>query len=546
MPAVVAENRAVRAMSLRFQLLALQAVIVCVTTLVTGIVAGTLQERSIRSAYQDRMQAVASSVASLPVILNAFDDPDPSASIQPVAELIREASKVTYVVVTNADGIRYSHPDVSRIGEIVSTDPSVPLSGETYVGTQTGTLGPSWRVKVPIFVDTQIIGTVSVGILESELSAEFIETLNVLLLAMAGSAIIGVFGAAGVTAFIRRRIYRLEPREIASLVENRETTLHRLSEGVVSVDEHGVVQLVNDAAARLLNTNIDDLVGHTATEVLADGLVDVLQSGELEGRLVLSGERVLVARSSGSKVGERDIAATLLLRDNTDLHALVRRLDGAQSLTDGLRAQAHEFANAMHVVSGLLEIGRVDDARAFIARRSPGGSIGLPQNVNLLGDAELTALLSVKAAQAREMGIELEVRQADTVPGALPADLTPDLLTVLGNLVDNAIEACGFGDRIDVVAGFARGDLHITVDDSGPGVPPNQRAWVFTEGMSTKVGDGDVNVRRGIGLALVRRVVERRHGTIAITESRTGGARFDLHLPVRLARGSRQSETARS
>lgn len=535
-----------RAMSLRFQLLALQAVIVCVTTLVTGIVAGTLQERSIRSAYQDRMQAVASSVASLPVILNAFDDPDPSASIQPVAELIREASKVTYVVVTNADGIRYSHPDVSRIGEIVSTDPSVPLSGETYVGTQTGTLGPSWRVKVPIFVDTQIIGTVSVGILESELSAEFIETLNVLLLAMAGSAIIGVFGAAGVTAFIRRRIYRLEPREIASLVENRETTLHRLSEGVVSVDEHGVVQLVNDAAARLLNTNIDDLVGHTATEVLADGLVDVLQSGELEGRLVLSGERVLVARSSGSKVGERDIAATLLLRDNTDLHALVRRLDGAQSLTDGLRAQAHEFANAMHVVSGLLEIGRVDDARAFIARRSPGGSIGLPQNVNLLGDAELTALLSVKAAQAREMGIELEVRQADTVPGALPADLTPDLLTVLGNLVDNAIEACGFGDRIDVVAGFARGDLHITVDDSGPGVPPNQRAWVFTEGMSTKVGDGDVNVRRGIGLALVRRVVERRHGTIEITESRTGGARFDLHLPVRLARGSRQSETARS
>ena len=271
-------------MTLRIQLLLLQAVIVFVTTLGTGAVAGALQERSIRDAYQDRMQAVALSVARLPVILDALDDDDPAAVVQPVAELIREASNVTYVVVTNPQGIRYSHPDPSRIGEVVSTDPSIPLSGEIYVGTQTGTLGPSWRVKVPIFSGTEIVGTVSVGILESELTAEFMGTLNVLLLAMAGSAIIGVFGAAGVTAIIRRRIYRLEPPEIASLVENRETTLHRLSEGVLAIDHDGTILLANDAAARLLDTSADSLIGRSAESVLDPGLLEVLDAGEQEGQ----------------------------------------------------------------------------------------------------------------------------------------------------------------------------------------------------------------------------------------------------------------------
>lgn len=530
-------------MTLRFQLLLLQAVIVCVTTLATGAVAGTLQERSIRDAYQDRMQAVALSVASLPAVLDAFDDDDPAAAIQPVAELIRKASNVTYVVVTNSEGIRYSHPDPDRIGEMVSTDPSVPLSGGIYVGTQTGTLGTSWRVKVPIYLESEIVGTVSVGILESELTAEFMGTLYILLLAMVASAIIGVFGAAGVTAIIRRRIYRLEPREIASLVENRETTLHGLSEGVVAVDRAGVVQLVNDAAARLLDSSTEDLVGRPAAAVLSPGLVDVLTDGESEGRLVLSGERVLIARSSGARQGTEIVAATILLRDHTELHALMRRLDGAQSLTDGLRAQAHEFSNAMHVVSGLLEIGRPDEARAFIARRTPGGSIGLGQDANLLGDPELTALLSVKAAQAREVGIEIDVRQIEDLIAPLPVDLAADLLTVLGNLVDNAIEACHLGDRIEITARASRETLRISVDDTGPGVPENLRALVFTEGVSTKSED-DSTIRRGIGLALVRRVIERRRGSIEVARSPLGGARFEISLPIKPRHRSRQSSRA--
>lgn len=320
-------------MTLRVQLLALQALIVFLVTLATGIVSGALQEQALREAYKDRMQAVAQSIAALPPVLDAFDDVDPATAIQPIAEVIREASDLAYVVVANADGIRYSHPHPDRIGERVSTDPSVPLSGEIYVGTQTGTLGTSWRVKVPIREDDgEVIGTASVGILESELNEEFTANLTWLISAMLAAAVLGVFGSAWVTSVIRRRIYRLEPHQIAALVKNQETTLHRLSEGVITVNGAGRITLANDAAARLLEKDSGDLDDAVAADVLDEELLEVLRVGENEGRPVIVGSHVLVARSTGSRVDGTDVEATLLLRDHTELHDVVQRVEAADAI----------------------------------------------------------------------------------------------------------------------------------------------------------------------------------------------------------------------
>lgn len=320
-------------MTLRVQLLVLQALIVFLVTLATGIVAGALQEQALRESYKDRMQAVAQSIASLPTVREAFDDADPSATIQPIAEVIREASDLAYVVVANADGIRYSHPNPYRIGEKVSTDPSIPLAGEIYVGTQTGTLGTSWRVKVPIFADDgTVIGTASVGILESELNDEFMRNLAWLISAMLAAAVLGVFGSAWVTSVIRRRIYLLEPDQIAALVKNQETTLHGLSEGVITVNAAGRITLVNDAAARFLDRDAGELDGADAASVLGEDLHTVLREGEDAGRPVIVGSHVLVARSTGSRHDGVDVEATLLLRDHTELHDVVRRVEAADAI----------------------------------------------------------------------------------------------------------------------------------------------------------------------------------------------------------------------
>jgi two-component system CitB family sensor kinase len=526
-------------MSLRVQLLLLQALIVCAVVLVTGIVAASLLEREMRAAYLDRMIGVAQSVATLPAIRDAYDDENPAAVIQPIAEVIREASNVTYVVVTDADGIRYSHPNADRIGERVSTDPSVPLSGKTFVGTETGTLGESWRAKVPVrSEDGEVIGTVSVGILESALQDDFVGGLGALVFPLIASTVVGIFGAAWVTAVIRRRIYRLEPQEIASLVGSRETMLHGMSEGMISVDEEGVIVLVNDAALELLGLDEDSLTGRVAAEVLDPSLVGVLQRGEPGGQLVLAGERILVARSTGTELEGKTVGATLLVRDHTELHQLLREMDGAQSLTNGLRAQAHEFANKLHVISGLLELGLVDDARAFVERTGTGGALSVPGEEVLREFPELAALLLVKASHARELGMSVSITPSAPLPAWLRSDaaltLRGDLVTVVGNLLDNALEACSAGSRIQLGFAVEPSFIRVTVEDDGNGIPPDQYERVFEEGVSSKAvtdADNPTLRRRGIGLALVRRTVLRAGGTVTVGRSALGGAVFNVSLP---------------
>jgi two-component system, CitB family, sensor kinase len=532
-------------MSLRMQLLLLQVAIVLITVIGTGIVASWMQEQQLRDAYRDRMIGVAQSVARLPAIIDAFDQPNPSDTIQPIAEVVRKASNVTYVVVTNEKGIRYSHPDPSRIGQEVSTDPGTALSGKMYVGTQTGTLGESWRVKLPIFdADHKVMGVVSVGILESDLRNDYLGNSTLLFITIGGAAILGVIGAAGVSAVIRRRIYGLEPDEIAGLLETREAMLHGVREGLVALDESGRISLINDAGVQLLGLDpAGEFVGLPASEVLDAELIGMAAEETTEQRLVLSGERVLLVRRDSATIGERAIGAMLILRDNTELHALLRDLDGAQDLADGLRSQAHGFANQLHVISGLLELGHISEAVAFIERAGSGGSLSSVTDSSGIRDLEVAALLLVKQTRAKELGIVVEIGH-DSSLAPIPTDpvstaLRTDLITVVGNLLDNAVEACQYGGHIDVSIVLpesdeaAAGELTVTVGDNGPGIPRRLRERVFSPGYSSKTAPpGRLSPGRGIGLTLVRRIAQRYGGRVVIADRSPCGACVTVHLPL--------------
>lgn len=532
-----------RSMTLRVQLLLLQVAIVLITVVGTGVVASFLQEQQLRDGYRERMAAVAQSVAALPSVVNAFEDSDPSKTIQPIAEAIRKASDVTYVVVTDSAGIRYSHPDPALIGHHVSTDPGIALLGKTYVGTQTGTLGESWRVKVPIF-NTQhaVIGIVSVGILEADLRSDYLGNSTLLFLTIGLAAIIGVVGAAGVTRVIRKRTYGLEPEQIAGLLEEREAMLHGVREGLVAVDDRGRIALINDAALRLLDLEqADGLVGSLARDRLDGELVRLLGSGEAEQSLVLSGERVLLVRRDIAEIDGRTIGTILILRDNTELHALLRDLDGVQSLADGLRAQAHGFANKLHVISGLLELGHLDKAVSFIAHEGRRGTLSSVTGSTDIRELEVVALLLVKQVRAEELGIVVTIDSDSTLPvlASNPAAeiLRTDLVTVIGNLLDNAVEASTRGGRIAVSIQVRIDDgdrsLVVSVTDTGEGIPPELRERVFLSGYSSKTTlPSAVSTGRGIGLTLVGRIAERHGGSVTIDSGAEGGALITVRLPV--------------
>lgn len=528
-------------MTLRTQLLLLQVAIVLVTVIGTGVVASWLQEQQLRDSYRERMVAVAQSIATLPVIVDAFDDPDPSAAIQPIAEVVRKASDVTYIVVTDEHGIRYSHPNPEQIGKPVSTDPSTVLDGKPYYGTQTGTLGESWRVKLPIFgAGGKVIGIVSVGILESELRSDYLGNSTLLFLTIGGAAVLGVIGAAWVSSLIRRRIYGLEPDQIVGLLEAREAMLHGVREGIVAIDEHGRLALVNDAAARLLDLDPGrDLMGLPAEEVLDPELLRLANDPGDEQRLVLSGERVLLVRRDEARIDTQPIGTLLILRDNTELHAILRDLDGAQDLADGLRAQAHGFANKLHVISGLLELGHIGDAVSFIERVGNGGTLSSVTGNTGITDLEVAALLLVKQAKALEIGTTIDVDRASILHGPVSESLRNDLLTVLGNLLDNAVEACASEGRVEVsiVSGPAPDvdggeEIVVTVTDNGPGIPAGLRQRVFQPGYSSKTARrGRFPSGRGIGLTLVKRIVDRHGGSILVGDAAERGTRITVHLP---------------
>ncbi len=516
-----------RALPLGRQVVLLQSAIMLVVILGAGTAAVVVQERQIRDAYRDRMIGVASSVAQLPSVVDAFDDPDPARTIQPIAELIRTSSDVTYVVVTDLEGIRYSHPNPELIGEPASTPPIAAQTGDVWIGTETGTLGESWRVKVPIVdADGEVVGQVSVGTLESELQEDLFGATRWLALCLAIAALVGLALSTWAAGVVRRRIHGVEPDEIKAMLETRDATLHGIREGIVVVGDDGRIVLCNDAAARLLDVDVDDAVGEAFDGVLDADLASLRDDDGQ--RLVLAGERVLVVHADPVVVHERTVGTVVILVDRTETDDALRALAGAQSAAEGLRAQRHEFANTLHTIGGLIELGETDAALAMVRREGDGGAISGVEESGI-HDLELAALVLAKRARARELGVRLSV---DAAGLATPFEAHgADLVTVVGNLVDNALEATGMQGRVHVTLASCDDDAtlgRIVVEDDGPGVPVAERGAIFELGHSTK-GDGRA---RGYGLTLVRRVVRRLGGEVTVDDAALGGARVTVTLPV--------------
>src|SRR5437879_10779432 len=189
----------------------------------------------------------------MPDVIEAFADPKPSAVIQPIAEAIRKSEAASFVVVANTDGIRYSHPNPDQIGQRVSTDPSPALQGQAWVGIEQGTLGWSVRAKVPIFgAQGQVVGIGWVGFLEVQVDGPVLQWMPVIGGNVGVALGLGIAGSLLLARRLKRQTFGLQPSDIAALLEQRESMLHGIREGMVATDRDGRITLVNDEARRLL------------------------------------------------------------------------------------------------------------------------------------------------------------------------------------------------------------------------------------------------------------------------------------------------------
>lgn len=360
-----------------------------------------------------------------------------------------------------------------------------------------------------------------------------------------GALGVGVLGALAFSRVVYRRTRGLTFSDIAALLDEREAMLHSIREGVLALDGHGRVRLVNDEAQRLLGLGRPRAgepggIGRPVAELLGPGRLTSVLTGEVAGTdlLAVRGGRVLVV----NRMPTEDGGAVATLRDRTELEALGRELDATRALLDALRAQDHEHANRLHTLLGLLELGLYEEAVDFVTETVGSHRATAEQIAESVGDPLLAALLVGKATVAAERGVALRLAPGSRLLGPLVAP--HDLVTVLGNLVDNALEAVGAPgpaaptggeDRLVEVGVRARGrTAELTVRDTGAGVPPTQRELVFADGFSTKEaapGRGG----RGLGLALVKRHAQRYGGTVSVAGAEGGGAVFTVVLPEALA-----------
>ncbi|MET7905564.1 sensor histidine kinase [Streptomyces sp. NPDC005355] len=534
------------------QVLAIQLTLIGgVMVLATGLSLAPLSSEIDNQAMHQAL-AIAQTTAADPDIARDLTTTEPTASgpVQRAAERIRRATGALYIVVMDSRGVRWSHTNAVRIGEHVSTDPSAALAGREVMQIDVGTLGRSARAKVPLRTDGgKVVGAVSVGIGYGSVRDQLLATVPRLLLYAGAALAVGALAAVAVSRRLRRRTHGVAFADISALLDEREAMLHGIREGVVAFDRRGRIRLINDEAGRLLRVGAD-ATGRTLEEALPPGRTTEVLAGRVDGAdlLTVSGGRVLVANRMPTKDG----GAVATLRDRTELELLGRELDSTRGLLDALRAQDHEHANRLHTLLGLLELGLHERASEFIAVLTKAHRASAEQISERVHDPLLSALLVGKSAIVAERGVSLRISPSTLLPGRV---VDPrDLVTVLGNLIDNALEAvAGHPCRTPVIEVELRAEgttAVLRVSDNGPGVPPAMRGHIFTEGWSTKEPalprSPDAGRRpdeepaavpprgRGIGLALVRRLAERYGGMARVTARAGGGAVFTIVLPEAL------------
>lgn len=512
------------------QILALQTLMVAAVVLAALALAYVEARRAQLDSARDTSVAVAQAVAAVPAVVDALRTPDPSAVIQPFAERVRVETGTDFVVVMRPDRTRLSHPDPARLGEQFIGDVGEALEGQVFTQEYTGTLGPSMRAVVPVYDDGgEVVALVAVGITLEQIQDALEDRLPPIAAAAAGLLALGLAGAGLVSRRLRRQTHGLGEEEITRMYEYYDAVLHAVREGMLLVDEAGLVQLINDEGRRLLGLG-DDVVGRPLGDIhLPTTLAEALSGGRYKtDEIHLVGDRILVLNQAPTTWEGRSLGSVVTLRDHTELRAVSGELDTVRGMAEALRSQNHEAANRLHAVVSLIEMGRSSDALEFATEELHAAQLLTDQVLSAVEDPVVAALLLGKTAQAAERGIELHLDEGTRVRDLW---LEPrDLVTLLGNLIDNALDAVAECPvkRVEVRIRADRSDLGIDVLDSGPGLPPGEADRVFQRGWSTKRGNETIG--RGLGLALVGQVVRKYGGTVETCSSPLGGAAFRVRV----------------
>lgn len=548
-----------RRRTLAGQLLALQLAIIVVVLAAVAAVSLAQSAATFNRVEGRRVAALGEQLAGNPLLRDRLDQPAPGETIASLVQNLPVQANVTTVSVADDSGRIVTSTNPTLVGSLmVLGDPRV-AGGRSWFGELPVGGTRELVAQVPVLGDRKKenlgrhLGVVMVGEALPSWWQRLVGASSYLFTYLGIASALGVLGSWLLARRIKRQTLGLEPREIAGLAEHREALLHGIAEGVIALDPQHRVTLVNSVGRRLLDLP-EHCLGRSLSELRIEGrLRDVLAGAgsarETRDQVVVRGGRVLVmSRMTVNKDGRR-LGSVTTLRDRTELARLEQEIGSFRSTTESLRAQTHEFANQLHTISGLIQIGEHEEVVRYVealSRHRASLDLAVTSRIH---DTAVAALLTAKSAVAAERRVELRISERTRL-GRLDMAVSADVGTVLGNLVDNAVEAVAGGRNVSPADSGAGPDINgrpgagnqwvevelrqdsasieIVVRDSGPGIAPRLAQEVFAHGFTTKAAEGG---ERGIGLALTRMVCHRRGGEVAVTNTEEG-AMFTARMSV--------------
>jgi two-component system CitB family sensor kinase/two-component system sensor histidine kinase DcuS len=517
-----------RNLQLKLSLLVTGLLILLVTLI--SLLFADISRTSLKEQIGRRALEVARTVALDQGIREGIEARD-SVRVQERAEEIRLATGAQYVVVGDHRGIRLAHPDPGKIGlPFVGGDLEPALSkGKSYVSEAVGTLGPSLRGIVPVRSGAgEIIGFIAVGHLLSDVEETVWSEQKLIYGYVAVVLLFGVVGAIVIARGLKSAIFGLEPHEIAALYGERSTIIGTIREGVVAIDGEGRLTLVNQSALTYLGQAAD-------TDLRGSRLAEICPCEELS-RVLAEGaqvpDREIEVRGRSMVVNARPMAgggAVASFRPKDELDVLARKLSHLQEYSEIMRAQTHEYSNKLYTIAGLIQIGALQEALELVMTEVSGYQELIRTLAESVPDPVVSGLILGKFNRARELKIRFLFDPESSLHDLPERVEREHLVTILGNLLDNAFEAVRdtSGEReVRLFLTDLGADLIVEVEDSGPGIAPEVMERLFDKGVSTRNGFG-----RGMGLHLVDHALGSLGGQISFGRGDLGGALFVVSIP---------------
>ncbi|NLU62849.1 sensor histidine kinase [Rhodococcus sp. HNM0563] len=499
-----------RPLSVARQLLILQLVVFTVMAVVAGVLFVLDERREADDATGREVTEIADTFAQFPEVAVGITTNDAGGDLQVRAEEVRTSTGVDFVVVMGMNEIRLTHPTPEEIGRPYTGHTDQARAGATFTETYTGSLGPSIRAVAPVYDEADdLVGFVSVGVTRTHIWEEFVAGLPTILGVVAAGVAVSAVGAYLIARRFRRQTLGLDARQLRTLYEHHDAVLHSISEGLLVFDFESSrprIDVVNDEARRLLDL---PRTGPVPFDALPATVRDLLSRHDVRDEVHVTEGRVLLINSDAVRWDGRTLGTVVTLRDHTELRSVLGELDAVKGFADSLRAQAHESANRLHTIITMVELGRTTDAVAFATEELAMSQALIDRLTSAVREPALVALLLGKSADASDRGVELTITE-DTALDSTSIMSTRDLVTLVGNLVDNAIDAARISDEPWVEVGVRQDGTTMIVEvaDSGPGMSAQTLARATARGYSTK------SDHHGLGLALVNGLVRKYRGSL--------------------------------